>query len=79
MRTRLALALCVVLGVVAVPAASSQQAHGDLVVRKVEKPDIKFRDQHGTHEYDTSEFGLTEDRLAERFGAYRARFDSFLH
>jgi Sulfotransferase family len=37
------------------------------------------RDQHGTHEYDGAEFGLTDKRLTERFGAYRARFDSFLH
>jgi hypothetical protein len=37
------------------------------------------RDQHGTHEYDGAEFGLTDERLAFRFGAYRARFDSFLH
>ena len=36
------------------------------------------RDKHGTHAYDGAEFGLTEDRLAERFGAYRARFDALL-
>ena len=36
------------------------------------------RDKHGTHEYDGAEFGLTEDRLAERFRAYRARFRAVL-
>jgi len=34
------------------------------------------RDKHGTHEYDGTEFGLTDERLAERFRAYRTRFDS---
>jgi hypothetical protein len=37
------------------------------------------RDQHGTHEYDGAEFGLTDERLAVRFGAYRVRFDALLH
>jgi hypothetical protein len=36
------------------------------------------RDKHGAHEYDGAEFGLTDDRLAERFGAYRERFDTLL-
>jgi hypothetical protein len=36
------------------------------------------RDKHGTHAYDGAEFGLTEERLAARFGAYRARFNRLL-
>jgi hypothetical protein len=36
------------------------------------------RDKHGAHTYDGAEFGLTEDLLAARFGAYRARFDDLL-
>ena len=32
------------------------------------------RDKHGSHQYDGAEFGLTDERLAERFGAYRERF-----
>jgi hypothetical protein len=35
--------------------------------------------REGTHEYDSADFGLSEQRLAERFGAYRGRFDAFLH
>jgi hypothetical protein len=41
---------------------------------RVENP----RDKHGLHEYDGAAFGLTDDRLADRFGAYRARFSSLL-
>lgn len=36
------------------------------------------RDKHGTHEYDAAEFGLTEAKLAARFGAYRERFGPLL-
>ncbi len=36
------------------------------------------RDKHGGHEYDGEEFGLSDDRLADRFGAYRARFAEYL-
>lgn len=36
------------------------------------------RDRHGRHEYDGGQFGLTEARLAERFGAYRASFGRYL-
>jgi hypothetical protein len=36
------------------------------------------RDKHGTHEYDGAEFGITDERLDRRFGAYRARFSSLL-
>ena len=36
------------------------------------------RDQHGTHRYDGADFGLTEEALATRFGAYRERFGPLL-
>ena len=36
------------------------------------------RDKHGSHQYDGAEFGLTDERLAERFGAYRERFRAYL-
>jgi sulfotransferase family protein len=36
------------------------------------------RDKHGSHQYDGAEFGLTDARLAERFGAYRERFRAYL-
>jgi len=36
------------------------------------------RDKHGTHAYDGAEFGITEDRLQQRFGPYRARFAEYL-
>lgn len=36
------------------------------------------RDQHGTHQYDGADFGLTEEALATRFGAYRERFGPLL-
>jgi len=36
------------------------------------------RDKHGGHQYDGAEFGLTEERLAARFGPYRERFAEYL-
>jgi hypothetical protein len=36
------------------------------------------RDKYGTHEYDATEFGITEEVLAARFGAYRERFRPYL-
>jgi hypothetical protein len=36
------------------------------------------RDKHGSHSYDGDEFGLTEERLAQRFGPYRERFAAYL-
>jgi hypothetical protein len=36
------------------------------------------RDKHGAHDYDGAQFGITESRLQDRFGAYRARFAEFL-
>jgi Sulfotransferase family len=36
------------------------------------------RDKHGSHQYDGVEFGLSDARLAERFGAYRERFRAYL-
>lgn len=36
------------------------------------------RDKHGTHTYEATQFGLDEDKLANRFGAYRARFAELL-
>lgn len=40
--------------------------------------DANPRDQHGSHEYDAAEYGFAEAVLAERFGAYRARFGPLL-
>ena len=37
------------------------------------------RDKHGSHQYDGAEFGLSDDRLADRFGEYRKRFSAYLH
>lgn len=36
------------------------------------------RDKFGTHVYDATDFGLTDDALASRFGAYRERFGPLL-
>ena len=36
------------------------------------------QDKYGKHEYDGAEFGITDERLAERFGAYRERFGAYL-
>jgi hypothetical protein len=36
------------------------------------------KDKYGRHEYDGASFGVTEDRLRARFGAYRDRFAEFL-
>jgi hypothetical protein len=32
------------------------------------------RAKHGKHEYGLEEFGLSEERVRERFAGYRARF-----
>jgi sulfotransferase family protein len=37
------------------------------------------RDKHGTHSYDGADFGMSDTKLAARFGAYRERFGAFLH
>jgi hypothetical protein len=36
------------------------------------------KDKHGAHQYDGAQFGITEDALATRFGAYRDRFGALL-
>jgi hypothetical protein len=36
------------------------------------------KDKYGKHEYDGADFGITDDLLDARFGAYRRRFASFL-
>jgi hypothetical protein len=36
------------------------------------------KDKHGAHTYDGAQFGITEDALAARFGAYRDRFGALL-
>ena len=57
-------------------AASSPRRPSDACVAwRADNP----RDKHGTHAYDGAEFGLTEDRLAERFGPYRERFRAYLN
>jgi hypothetical protein len=33
------------------------------------------QDVHGRHRYDAADFGLTSDRIRERYGDYRQRFD----
>jgi len=30
---------------------------------------------HGVHRYDVADFGITEDEIRQRFGAYVDRFD----
>jgi hypothetical protein len=35
-------------------------------------------DKHGRHDYDADRFGIGEDALARRFGAYRQRFGPLL-
>lgn len=36
------------------------------------------RDKHGAHTYDGADFGITDNALAARFGAYRERFGPML-
>jgi hypothetical protein len=36
------------------------------------------KDKYGTHSYDADEFGLTDEALNRRFGAYRDRFASLI-
>jgi len=36
------------------------------------------RDKYGGHDYDGTDFGITDEALVERFGPYRERFASFL-
>lgn len=36
------------------------------------------KDKHGSHEYDGAQFGITDEALATRFGAYRDRFGPLL-
>jgi hypothetical protein len=36
------------------------------------------RDKHGAHTYSGEQYGITDDALAARFGAYRERFASLL-
>jgi len=36
-------------------------------------------DKHGRHEYSAAQFGITDDLLAGRFGAYRKRFAALLN
>jgi hypothetical protein len=36
------------------------------------------KDKYGKHEYDGADYGITDDALHRRFGAYRARFAALL-
>lgn len=36
------------------------------------------KDRFGSHTYDAADFGITDDALAARFGAYRERFAAYL-
>ena len=36
------------------------------------------KDQHGPHEYDGADFGISEESLKRRFGAYHKRFARYL-
>lgn len=40
--------------------------------------DANPRDKHGVHHYSGAEFGITDEALAARFGAYRERFGPLL-
>ncbi len=36
------------------------------------------KDKHGAHTYNADQFGITDQALAQRFGAYRDRFAPLL-
>ena len=36
------------------------------------------KDKYGKHEYSSADFGITDDALEKRFGAYRRRFAAYL-
>jgi hypothetical protein len=36
------------------------------------------KDEHGRHDYDAEEFGLSDEALSRRFAAYSRRFRAFL-
>ena len=42
-----------------------------MAVRIEEKPELS----HGEHRYNVADFGMSEDEIRERFGAYVGRFD----
>lgn len=46
----------------------------DVHARIVARRDAERQHRHGRHVYRLVDFGLAEDQVAERFGAYRARF-----
>ena len=50
----------------------------DVVARMLAWREDNPKDKHGKHEYDGAQFGITDARLADRFGAYRDRFGAFL-
>jgi hypothetical protein len=52
-----------------------QETIDRMVAWRADNPADKF----GKHEYDATQFGITEDALADRFGAYRERFGAYLH
>jgi hypothetical protein len=45
-----------------------------MLVWRVDNP----KDKYGTHRYDATQFGITDEGLDTRFGVYRERFESFL-
>jgi len=47
------------------------QVEADMTTRIADAPELKF----GQHRYEVADFGLTEDEIRERFGAYVDRFD----
>ena len=50
----------------------------DMVQRILDWREQNPRDRHGRHEYEGGQFGLTEDRLAQRFAGYRKSFGRYL-
>ncbi len=50
----------------------------DTVARILAWREDNPKDKYGRHEYDGADFGITDDALEARFGAYRERFASLL-
>ena len=50
----------------------------DMIKRMLEWRADNPADKYGRHEYHAANFGITDDALARRFGAYRQRFSALL-
>jgi Sulfotransferase family len=52
----------------------TEDTTGQMLAWRADNP----KDKYGKHTYDAGQFGVTDASLAERFGAYRARFGPLL-